>query len=79
MSFHRTTKANKRGSLQMFHNMFENCFTACVDDFTSKALSSRENGCISRCVQKTLATQQRLGERFQEHSQTTMMQQQQQQ
>lgn len=63
----------------MFHNMFENCFTACVDDFTSKALSSRENGCISRCVQKTLATQQRLGERFQEHSQTTMMQQQQQQ
>jgi import inner membrane translocase subunit TIM9 len=61
----------------MFHNMFETCFTSCVDEFTSKALSSRENGCISRCVQKTLAMQQRLGERFQEHSQTTMMNQQQ--
>jgi mitochondrial import inner membrane translocase subunit TIM9 len=56
----------------MFSNMFEHCFTSCVDDFTSKALSSRENGCIQRCTLKTFAFQQRLGERFTELSQTKL-------
>jgi import inner membrane translocase subunit TIM9 len=37
-----------------------------VDDFTSKALSGRETGCISRCVTKSMTTQTRLGERFAE-------------
>jgi import inner membrane translocase subunit TIM9 len=41
---------------------------SCIDDFTSKAVSSRENGCVARCVQKTMATQARLAERFQEHN-----------
>ena len=27
-------------------------------------MSSRENGCISRCVIKSMSTQTRLGERF---------------
>jgi import inner membrane translocase subunit TIM9 len=52
--------------------MFEHCFNSCVDDLTSKALSSRENGCIQRCTLKTFATQQRLGERFAELSQTML-------
>ena len=41
---------------------------SCVDDFSSKALSGRENGCIARCFKKTMATQTRLSERFQEHN-----------
>jgi import inner membrane translocase subunit TIM9 len=48
----------------MFGNIVDNCFNACVDDFTSKALSGRESGCLSRCVTKTMTTNQRLGERF---------------
>ncbi|KAJ4385941.1 protein transporter tim9, partial [Neurospora sp. IMI 360204] len=48
----------------VFGNLVDNCFTACVDDFTSKALSGRESGCISRCVLKSMSTQTRLGERF---------------
>lgn len=51
-----------------FGGLVEHCFTSCVDDFTSKALSSRENGCINRCVMKWMATQQRVSDRFQEHN-----------
>jgi import inner membrane translocase subunit TIM9 len=53
-------------NLQVFGNLVDNCFNACVDDFTSKALSGRETGCISRCVTKSMTTQTRLGERFAE-------------
>jgi mitochondrial import inner membrane translocase subunit TIM9 len=53
---------------QLFGNLVDHCFMACVDDFGSKALSGRETGCISRCVKKSMATQQRLSERFQEHN-----------
>ncbi|PFH60379.1 hypothetical protein XA68_11042 [Ophiocordyceps unilateralis] len=52
----------------VFGSLVEHCFISCVDDFTSKALSTRENGCISRCVNKWMASQQRLSERFQEHN-----------
>ena len=53
---------------QLFGNLVDHCFVSCVDDFSSKALSGRETGCISRCVQKSMATQQRLSERFQEEN-----------
>jgi hypothetical protein len=51
---------------QVFGNLVDNCFNACVDDFTSRALSGRESGCISRCVTKSMTTQTRLAERFAE-------------
>ena len=54
---------------QLFGNLLDNCFNACVDDFTSKALSGRENGCLSRCVMKSMTTQTRLSERFAEQNQ----------
>lgn len=54
--------------LQAFGGLVDHCFTSCVDDFTSKAISSRENGCITRCVQKWVASQQRVSDRFQEHN-----------
>ena len=46
----------------------DHCFTSCIDDFTSKSLSSRESACIARCVQKSQATSMRLSERFQENN-----------
>ncbi|KAL5612843.1 hypothetical protein BROUX41_004075 [Berkeleyomyces rouxiae] len=55
-----------------FTTMVENCFTACVNDFNSKALSSRENGCITRCVMKTYTAQNRISDRFQEINQTQL-------
>ncbi|RCI15988.1 hypothetical protein L249_2993 [Ophiocordyceps polyrhachis-furcata BCC 54312] len=64
----RIQKRQIKEFMGVFGGVVEHCFISCVDDFTSKALSSRENGCISRCVGKWMATQQRLGERFQEHN-----------
>ncbi|KAK2064221.1 hypothetical protein LY76DRAFT_587602 [Colletotrichum caudatum] len=63
---------------QLFGNLVDHCFTSCIDDFTSKSLSSRETGCITRCIQKQMFSQQRLSERFQEHNaqMTAQMQQQ---
>ncbi|KAI5860515.1 mitochondrial intermembrane space translocase subunit [Durotheca rogersii] len=63
---------------QLFSNLVDHCFMSCIDDFTSKSLSSRESGCVARCVQKHMALSQRLSERFQEHN-AQMTQQQQQQ
>ena len=46
--------------------MIDNCFSSCINDFTSKSLSGAETGCLNRCVLKTMATNTRLGERFAE-------------
>ncbi|KAI3398491.1 hypothetical protein diail_9173 [Diaporthe ilicicola] len=64
----RMQKRQVKEFVGLFGSLVDNCFMSCVDDFTSKAVSSRENGCVARCVQKTMATQARLAERFQEHN-----------
>lgn len=55
-------------TIKAFGGLVEHCFMSCVDDFTSKAISNRESGCINRCVQKWMASQQRISDRFQEHN-----------
>ncbi|OAQ99649.1 hypothetical protein LLEC1_03340 [Akanthomyces lecanii] len=64
----RMQKRQVKEFMGAFGGLVDHCFTSCVDDFTSKALSSRENGCINRCVLKWMATQQRVSDRFQEHN-----------
>lgn len=64
-------------SNQAYGGLVEHCFDSCINDFTSKALSTTENGCISRCVQKWMVTQQRVSDRFQEHNAQLSQQQQQ--
>ncbi|PHH83756.1 hypothetical protein CDD82_3830 [Ophiocordyceps australis] len=64
----RMQKRQVKEFMGVFGGLVEHCFNSCVDDFTSKALSSRENGCLNRCVQKWMVTQQRVSERFQEHN-----------
>ena len=61
----------------MFSGLVDGCFTPCVDDFSSKALSGRESGCLTRCVQKSMAATTRLSERFQENNAAMSAQQQQ--
>ncbi|KAI1423607.1 mitochondrial intermembrane space translocase subunit [Xylaria sp. FL1777] len=65
------------GIPQLFSNLVDHCFMSCIDDFTSKSLSTRESGCVTRCVQKQMALSQRLSERFQEHNAQMTQQQQQ--
>jgi mitochondrial import inner membrane translocase subunit TIM9 len=55
-------------SVQMYSNLVQRCFNDCVNDFTSKSLLSKEEGCVMRCVDKFLKSSERLGERFQEQN-----------
>ncbi|KAJ4857331.1 tim10/DDP family zinc finger domain-containing protein [Trichoderma breve] len=64
----RMQKRQVKEFVGAFGGLVEHCFTSCVDDFTSKSLSSKETGCLNRCVLKWMATQQRVSERFQEHN-----------
>ncbi|KAK0753061.1 Tim10/DDP family zinc finger-domain-containing protein [Schizothecium vesticola] len=72
----RLQKRQVKEFMNLFSGLVDNCFVSCVDDFTSKALSGRENGCLSRCVLKSMTTQTRLGERFAELNQAMTAEQQ---
>lgn len=53
---------------QMYSNLVQRCFNDCVNDFTSKSLLGKEEGCVMRCVDKFMKSSERLGERFQEQN-----------
>lgn len=57
-----------RDMLQLYSGLVERCFTSCVNDFTSKTLSTKEDECISRCADKFLAHSSRVGLRFSEQN-----------
>ncbi|KAI1318656.1 mitochondrial intermembrane space translocase subunit [Xylariaceae sp. FL0255] len=71
----RLQKRQMKEFFGQFSNLVDHCFMSCIDDFTSKSLSPRETGCVTRCVQKYMATSQRLSERFQEHNMQMQQQQ----
>ena len=50
----------------MYSRLVQRCFDDCVNDFTTKSLQSREEGCAMKCVEKYLKGSERLGQRFQE-------------
>jgi len=60
--------------MNMYTKLVQRCFDHCVNDFTTKSLVSREEGCVMRCVDKYLKATERLGQRFQEQN-AAMMQQ----
>ncbi|KAH8928758.1 hypothetical protein BT69DRAFT_1276910 [Atractiella rhizophila] len=50
----------------VYSRLVEKCFTHCVNDFTSKSLSSKEEGCMRNCAEKFMGHSQRISQRFQE-------------
>ncbi len=48
----------------MYSNLVQRCFNDCVNDFTSKSLLGKEEGCVMRCVDKFLKSSERLGEKY---------------
>ncbi|KAL8812742.1 MAG: hypothetical protein Q9223_007215 [Gallowayella weberi] len=58
---------------QMYSRLVQNCFDSCINDFTSKALASREENCVMRCVDKHQKAGERVNLRFQEQN-VAMMQ-----
>ena len=63
------TKAKlTHSSTQMYSKMVQRCFDDCVNDFTTKSLQSREEGCIMRCFDKSIKGGERIQQRFQEQN-----------
>lgn len=59
-------------NVQMYSKLVQRCFDDCVNDFTTKSLISREEGCVMRCVDKWMKGSERLGQRFQEQNAAMM-------
>lgn len=64
--------ADEHFLLKMYGKLVQRCFDDCVNDFTTKSLISREEGCVMRCVDKFLKGSERLGQRFQEQNAAMM-------
>ncbi|KIO34055.1 hypothetical protein M407DRAFT_240887 [Tulasnella calospora MUT 4182] len=66
------TKAMEMKQMQDFMKLYsglvERCFMSCANDFTSRALSSKEDACVNNCVDKFLKHSERVGARFAEFS-----------
>ena len=48
----------------MYSKLVDKCFNDCVDDFSSKSISAREEGCVMRCWDKNMKAQERIQQRF---------------
>jgi import inner membrane translocase subunit TIM9 len=64
----RMEKKQMKEFMNMYSNLVQQCFDHCVNGFESKSLTSREESCIMRCVDKHMKGSQRLGDRFQEQN-----------
>jgi len=66
------TRVIERKQMQDFTRLFsglvERCFNTCCNDFTSKALGSKEEQCVLNCTEKFLKYSERVGARFQEQN-----------
>ncbi|KAJ3089759.1 protein transporter tim9 [Quaeritorhiza haematococci] len=54
--------------LRLYSNLVDRCFADCVHDFTSKALSGKEDACINKCTDKFIKHSERVGQRFGEQN-----------
>lgn len=50
--------------MALYTGVVNRCFDSCCNDFSSKALSSKENTCVNNCVHKFLKHSERVGARF---------------
>ncbi|KAF2197283.1 hypothetical protein GQ43DRAFT_444392 [Delitschia confertaspora ATCC 74209] len=64
----RMEKKQMKEFMNMYSNLVQKCFNDCVNSFESKSLTSREESCVMRCVDKQMKSSQRLGDRFQEQN-----------
>ncbi|KAJ3383729.1 protein transporter tim9 [Lobulomyces angularis] len=48
--------------------LYSGLVDSCVNDFTSKALSSKEDKCVTKCIDKFVKHSERVGIRFAEQN-----------
>ncbi|PVG00282.1 chaperone [Serendipita vermifera] len=61
--------------LRMYSTLVERCYNSCVNDFTSKAINSKENTCLLNCADKFIKHSERVGARFAEYNAESQAQQ----
>ncbi|PWN45993.1 hypothetical protein IE81DRAFT_319356 [Ceraceosorus guamensis] len=61
-------KKQMKDFMKLYTGLVERCFDSCCNDFTSKALSTKEEACVANCTQKWLKHSERVGARFQEEN-----------
>jgi import inner membrane translocase subunit TIM9 len=54
--------------MSLFTFLVDNCFSDCVQEFTSKVLTDKEVNCTRNCTDKLLKMTNRIGKRMSEHS-----------
>ncbi|KAJ3108427.1 protein transporter tim9 [Phlyctochytrium planicorne] len=54
---------------QLSSSLTDICFNDCINDFTSKVLSGKEETCLSRCTEKFLKHTLRVNLRIMEQAQ----------
>ncbi|KAF9520346.1 hypothetical protein BS47DRAFT_1335970 [Hydnum rufescens UP504] len=67
-------KKQMQDFMKLYSGLVERCFNSCCNDFTSKALSSKEETCVQNCADKFLKHSERVGARFAEHNAEQMAQ-----
>lgn len=58
-----------RDFMKFYSSLVDRCFNDCINDFTSKTLTTKEETCIQRCTDKFLKHNERVGQRFAEYNQ----------
>ncbi|GJJ07508.1 protein transporter tim9 [Clathrus columnatus] len=67
-------KKQMQDFMKVYSGLVDRCFSACVNDFTSKTLMSKEVTCVQNCADKFFKHSERVGTRFAEHNAETMNQ-----
>ncbi|KZZ86895.1 mitochondrial import inner membrane translocase subunit tim9 [Ascosphaera apis ARSEF 7405] len=68
----RMEKKQMKEFMTVYSNIVQRCFEDCVNDFTTKSLIGKEEGCINRCFDKFMKGSERVNQRFQEQNSAMM-------
>ncbi|KAI8878676.1 chaperone [Backusella circina FSU 941] len=55
-----------KDSVSLYNNLVQSCFMDCVNDFSTKSLTTKEEGCLGKCADKFFKHSERIGLRFSE-------------
>jgi len=61
-------KKQMQDFMKVYTGLVDRCFNACVNDFTSKTLMSKEVTCVQNCADKFFKHSERVGARYAEQN-----------
>ncbi|ORX59871.1 chaperone [Piromyces finnis] len=61
---HLIEEKQMKDFMRMYSNLVDRCFDNCVNDFSTKTVTSKENACVNRCVEKFMKLSERASARF---------------